>query len=73
MQWIKIDRDENGFATEDCLNKMFSSQPFVLAILYEEGLAYCYTIVDMYFLSDFRDSIRQLCEYTHYLPLPRLI
>lgn len=23
MKWIKIDRDENGFATEECLDKMF--------------------------------------------------
>jgi hypothetical protein len=30
MTWIKIDRDENGFATEECLDKIFSHLPVVL-------------------------------------------
>ena len=27
MTWIKIDRDENGFATEKCLDKIFNNLP----------------------------------------------
>ena len=72
LQWLPIDRDEDGIATEECLNKMFSSQPFVLSILYDEDLAYCYTIVDKYFLSDFRNDVKKFDEYTHYLPLPKV-
>ena len=29
MEWIKIDRDENGFATEECLDKIFSHLPVI--------------------------------------------
>ena len=27
MEWIKIERDKDGFATEECLDKMFTSLP----------------------------------------------
>lgn len=30
MTWIKIDRDEDGIATEECLDKMFQNLPIVL-------------------------------------------
>ena len=37
MTWIKIDRDENGFATEECLDKIFSNLPIVLLYKLPDG------------------------------------
>lgn len=72
MKWIKIDRDDSGFATEECLDKMFASLPIVVAqkrsgesILYE-------SICDLNDVYDWRGEIDRDIDYTHYLPIPKL-
>lgn len=32
MKWLPIDRDENGFATEECLDRIFNNLPCAVAI-----------------------------------------
>lgn len=72
MTWIKIDRDESGFATEECLDKMFSSLPIVVAqkrssesILYE-------SICELNDVYAWRGEIDRDADYIYYLPIPKL-
>ena len=69
MTWIKIDRDENGFATEECLDKMFKAIPFVYV-----GTGNIYVAVGdesdfNVYLESFKTSN---FDVTHYLPTPKL-
>ena len=41
MNWIPIDRDENGFATEECLNRMQRTVPFVAATRIQHRFVNC--------------------------------
>lgn len=70
--WIKIDRDENGFATEECLDKIFSNLPCVVCSQTEKGYKY-YNMVGEYFdMMHNREDIRTNTGYTNYLPIPKL-
>ena len=40
LTWTKIDRDENGFATEECLYKIRKSTPCSLAMKYQNTVVY---------------------------------
>ena len=75
LQWLPIDRDENGFATEEFMDKIqeyFRERiPVLLAYDsvitdYEVISPNCYTIVN------FLVAIRKDKMYTHYLPIPKL-
>ena len=72
MTWIKIDRDKNGFATEECLESMRKAIPFVYVFPCEEKDVYVAVgdeqEFDMYKQSFYTDSF---CV-THYLPIPKL-
>lgn len=72
MQWIKIDRDENGFATEDCMDKMHKAIPFVYVCPCEEKDVYVAVgdeqDFDVYKQSFYTDSF----DVTHYLPIQKL-
>ncbi len=72
MKWLPIDRDENGFATEECLDKMFSNIPIVLLYKLPDGRKVYEGISDTDFIDPWRGDIdRDVC-YTHYLPIPKL-
>lgn len=72
MTWIKIDRDKSGFATEECLDKMFSRLPIMVAqkrsgesILYE-------SICDLNDVYAWRGEIDRDADYIYYLAIPKL-
>jgi hypothetical protein len=72
MTWIKIDRDENGFATEECLDKMFSHLPVVL---HHNKMGGGYDVLNPQNEKTkdfFRYKLRESNVYTHYLPIPKL-
>lgn len=72
MTWIKIDRDENGFATEECLDKIFNNLPCAVCLQTEGGYKY-YNFVNKYLdMCHNREDIRTNTGYTHYLPIPIL-
>jgi hypothetical protein len=69
MQWIKIDRDENGFATEECLDRIFHNLPCVVAI---NSYGMDIYIVIPEWDKQARDFLKSEAIYTHYLPIPKL-
>ena len=72
MTWIKIDRDENGFATEECLDKIFQNLPIVL---HHNKMGGGYDVLNPQNES-LKLYLRKLMKtsntYTHYLPIPKL-
>lgn len=73
MTWIKIDRDENGFATDSALNVMFAYCPCVLLLKETEtGYSNFYMVVTKQLFRDYSEKhIRPNRLYTHYLPIPK--
>ena len=75
MEWIKIERDENGFATEEIMDKIQECFKKRIPVL----LAYNSVIIDYevispncYMIVNFLVTIRKDKMYTHYLPIPKL-
>ena len=71
MTWIKINRDENGFATIETLN--------VIVELHKDGVPIAMRCGDTYeMLSPDHDiygwygEIERDTDYTHYLPIAKL-
>ena len=48
MQWLPIDRNENGFATEECLDRIFNNLPCAVCSQ-TEGVYKYYNMVGEYF------------------------
>ena len=71
MQWIKIDRDENGFATEECLDKMQKSVPFIAATRIQHRFVNC-LINDERDFTIYKETIYSGSDVTHYLPIPKI-
>jgi hypothetical protein len=71
MEWIKIGRDENGFATEECLCKIRKSMPCSLAMKYQRTVIYMSVNNELDFANKY-DSIRTQETITHYLPIPKI-
>ena len=72
MEWIKIDRDDNGFATEECLDRIFNNLPCAVCLQAECGYRhYCFVneYLDMWHN---REDVRTNTAYTHYLPIPEV-
>lgn len=40
LQWLPIDRDESGFATEECLDKIFNNLPCAVCSQTKGGYKY---------------------------------
>lgn len=73
MEWIKIERDKDGFATEECLDKMTRAFPFVLLSQFNEhGVEHFYDVVTLNSVDYWIGDITTNTRYTHYLPLPKL-
>ena len=70
MTWIKIDRDENGFATEECTKDALKQLPIVIRGYDELGEYYHLLTEDS--LGYDKMSIFKHKTYTHYLPIPKL-
>lgn len=73
MEWIKIERYENGFATEECLDMMFTSLPIVVVEEYPDGSFLYHAICDLNSLVGWREEIDRDNDYTHYLPIPKKV
>lgn len=71
MKWIKIDRDENGFATEECLDKIFRNLPCVVCLQINGYNSYD-LIKKNCNVKTCRENIKNHTIYTHYLPIPKL-
>lgn len=72
MTWIKIDRDANGFATEECISRIFNNLPCAVCCQTEGGYKY-YNLVNEYLdMMHNREEVRTNTGYTHYLPIPKL-
>ena len=65
QQWIEIERDENGQATIECLDKMFKSLPVVL----HHATQVRYDTIP-YKSAEWRHTVKHSRCYTHYLPIP---
>ena len=50
MEWLPIDRDENGFATEECLEKIFNNLPCAVCSQTEGGYKY-YNFANEYLMN----------------------
>ena len=75
MEWIKIERDENGFATEECLDRIIKLQKQgidILLIVQMYGSSHYYTLDAPFFNQTKIKMIREEMAYTHYLPIPNL-
>lgn len=72
MKWRKILRDKNGFATEDCLDMMFTSLPIVVAEQYPDSSVLYSAICDLNSIDGWRGEIDRNIDYTHYLPIKKL-
>ena len=66
-EWIKIERDKDGFATNECLDFMFSNLPFVVARKDPDGFILYDVVNDL----DYRGDIERHTRYTHYLLIPK--
>lgn len=72
MTWIKIDRDKSGFATEECLDKMFSRLPIVVVQKHSDESILYESICDLNDVYAWRGEIDRDADYTHYLPIQKL-
>lgn len=71
MQWLPIDRDESGFATEECLDKIFSHLPVVL---HHNKMGGGYDVLNPQKESlklYLREGVKTSKTYTHYLQIPK--
>lgn len=71
MEWIKIDRYENGFATKECLDKMFKAVPFIAVTRIQHRLVNCLINNERDF-TIYKETIYSGSDVTHYLPIPKL-
>ena len=71
MKWLPIDRDENGFATEKCLDKMQKSVPFITVTRIQHRFVNC-LINDERDFTIYKEIIYSGSDVTHYLPIPKL-
>lgn len=70
MEWIKIERDKDGFATEECINKMTDNLPIVIVEQFNEhGIEQFYDIVTSYNIADYMGDMTIETKITHYLPI----
>ena len=72
MKWIKIDRDKNGFMTEECLDKIIEQCPIVLWHTKMGGGFDVFAPQNKVTKEFFREKLRVQTAYTHYLPIPKL-
>lgn len=69
MKWQPIDRDENGFATKECLDRIFNNLPCAVCSQTEGVYNFVNEYLDMWHN---REDIRTNTGYTHYLSIPKL-
>lgn len=60
--WAEIERDKDGFATEECLEEMFANMPFVIYDSQDDD-------VEAVCQEDWRGDIEKHKYYTHWKPI----
>lgn len=72
MTWIKIDRDENDFATDECLRKIEAcyEKEIPVAIAYKSYGTDYDVITPSSDIQGWLSDIHNSAKYTHILPLP---
>ena len=73
MNWFPIDRDENGSATEECLDRIFNNLPVLVRHTQMGGGYDVLNPKNERLKQWFRDNLKSNQAYTHYLPIPRLL
>ena len=73
MTWIKIDRDENGFATEECLREIEAcyEKENPVAIAYVSYGPDYDIITPSSDIQGWLADIHNSTKYTHYMVLPK--
>ena len=75
MQWIKIDRDENGVAHTESINKIIKlhQDGFPVALASKDTYGYEYDVISpIHDIFEWYGDIEHSPHYTHYLPIPKL-
>lgn len=72
MNWQPIDRDENGFATEECLDRIFNNLPCAVCHHTERGFKYYHMVGENLDMMHNLWDIQEDNAYTHYLLIPKL-
>lgn len=67
MEWIKIDRDNNGFATEEALDKLYSQLPVIISETMKEDVVH-YDVITTDNYVDWSSDLSLRPRYSHYLP-----
>lgn len=71
LQWLPIDRDENGYTTEECLDRIFNNLPCVVCSQTEGGYKY-YNMVGKYLdMQHNRNDIKTNINYKYYLKIKK--
>ncbi len=70
MKWLPIDRYENGFATEECLDRIFNNLPVLLRHTKMGGGYDVLNPQNERLKQWFKDKLKSNQNYTHYLPIP---
>lgn len=71
MTWIKIDRDENGYATNECISEMYKNLPVAVVRRKQGELPQFVRAIDKA-TSYIMHNVQKERAYTHYLPIPKL-
>ena len=73
LQWLPIDRDENGRITDDCYYSMLDTLDTHPCFVVSADLNHCdYLIVtQLTNIGEWYDLVMANPHYTHYLPIPK--
>lgn len=74
MEWIKIERDKDGFATEECLRKIedYYEREIPVAVVFKGYEIDYFVITTASNIHGWLADIHNSAKYTHYLPIPKL-
>ena len=74
LQWLPIDRDENGYVTDDCLKKIEAcyEKEIPVAIAYVSYGTDYDVITPSSDIQGWFANIHNTVKFTHYLPIPKL-
>ena len=72
VQWLPIDCDDEGIATDECLDKIFNGTPCVVCFLSNGRKSYR-MVGECFDNAPNREDIRTNTRYTHYLHIPEPI
>lgn len=75
LQWLPIDRDENGFASIESVNAIVNlhKDGIPVALASKDSYGYTYDVISpIHDIFEWYGDIEHHAYYTHYLPIPKL-